>query len=94
MAPAARFWHLGSQAAGYVTVTKAYYLARNIPHLVKVLSNNNRLDVLGMYFYLFTKAILAFLTLNLPTVRAIFKGLRDYRDGVSGPMVGDPVSKR
>ena len=88
MVPTARFWHIGSKAAGYVTITKAYYLSRNIPHLVKVLSNNNLIYVLRTYFYLFTKAILALLNLNLQTVRAIFKGLRDYRNGVSGPLDG------
>jgi hypothetical protein len=93
MVPAARFWHIGSKAAGYVTITKAYYLSRNIPHLVKVLSNNNLFYVMRTYFYLFTKAILGLLNLNLQMVRVIFKGLQDYRNGVSGPWVGERESR-
>ena len=89
MVPAACFWHSGSKAGGYVSVTKAYYLSRNLPRLVKMLSNNNPVYRLRMYFYLFTKSLLALLYFNRPAVWAIFRGLRDYRAGVGGPMVQD-----
>jgi GT2 family glycosyltransferase len=89
MVPSARFWHIGSKAAGYLTVTKAYYLARNIPQLVRLISNNHLVYLLRTYIYLFTKALLALFTFNPQAVRAIFRGLQDFRDGVGGPFVAE-----
>jgi GT2 family glycosyltransferase len=93
MVPTARFWHIGSKVAGHMTITKAYYLSRNIPHLVKRLSNNNPIHWALTYFFLLSKLILAVLSFKPKTVQAIFRGFRDYQDGVFGSLRNESGSK-
>jgi GT2 family glycosyltransferase len=93
MVPGAKFWHIGSKVAGYITITKAYYLGRNIPHLVKVLSNNNPILCLITYIYLVSKILLAILCFRMQTAQAIFRGFHDYQNGVVGPQENQNVSR-
>jgi hypothetical protein len=84
MIPTAKIWHHGSKSAGYVSLTKAYYLSRNLPYLVEEISNNNLSHRLNTYLYLFSQAILALLSFRLKNIQTIFKGFHDYQNGVWG----------